>query len=101
MAAALVSVKRQLGSQAVILHTRTYKRGGILGLGAKTVVEITASDDAPVGRRRRKEPLGTQYQSSATASPLAGDLIRRTYAAAQSELARNNVPCRCHRFASL
>ena len=43
MAEALAMVKRELGPDAMILHTRTYKRGGILGIGAKPVVEITAS----------------------------------------------------------
>ena len=42
MATALALVKQDLGSDAVILHTRNYKRGGIFGFGAHTVVEITA-----------------------------------------------------------
>jgi flagellar biosynthesis protein FlhF len=45
MADALEKVKKALGSEAVILHTRTLRRGGVLGVGAKTVVEITASRD--------------------------------------------------------
>ena len=43
MAAALKQVKRELGAEAVILHTRTFRRGGVLGFGAKRVVEVTAS----------------------------------------------------------
>ena len=94
MAQALTLVKRDLGPEAMILHTRTHKRGGILGLGARTVVEITASDDTPVGRRPRREavssvsPNGRQRQPAPAPEPVAGDLIRRTYAAAQSELAQ-------------
>ena len=54
MAEALTAVKSDLGSGATILHTRTYKRGGILGLGRKTVVEVTASlDTARPGARKR------------------------------------------------
>ncbi len=89
MAAALTLVKRELGDQAVILHTRTYKRGGIFGLGAKAVVEITAADDAPVGRRPDKSPAVGRLSQTArrpAQEPAAGDLIRRTYAVAQDEL---------------
>lgn len=45
MAEALEKVKRNLGSDAIILHTRTLRRGGVLGVGARTIVEITASRD--------------------------------------------------------
>ncbi len=42
MAEALAAVKRDLGADAVILHTRSFQRGGMLGLGQKTIVEVTA-----------------------------------------------------------
>jgi flagellar biosynthesis protein FlhF len=51
MADALAAVKRELGRDAVILHTRMYKVGSWFGLGGKQVVEITASDDVRVPRR--------------------------------------------------
>ena len=44
MGDALAEVKKDLGKDAVILHTRTYKVGGWLGLGGRPMVEITASD---------------------------------------------------------
>lgn len=47
MAAALAEVKRDLGSDAVIVNTRTLRSGGVLGLGARNVIEITASTGAP------------------------------------------------------
>lgn len=53
MAEALAQVKKDLGSEAVILHTRSYKAGGIAGVGARSVVEITASDQAPRARGSR------------------------------------------------
>ncbi|MFN9993169.1 MAG: flagellar biosynthesis protein FlhF [Phycisphaerales bacterium] len=57
MAQALGEVKKDLGSDAVILHTRTYKEGGMLGVGAKQIVEITASDSAAAaGPRIRQTP---------------------------------------------
>ena len=45
MAEALEKVKKELGPQAVILHTRTLRKGGVMGVGARTIVEITASLD--------------------------------------------------------
>ncbi|MCB9846191.1 MAG: flagellar biosynthesis protein FlhF [Phycisphaeraceae bacterium] len=54
MAGALAEVKRDLGSDAVILHTRSYRVGGFAGIGAKSIVEITASPDAAVPTRRPK-----------------------------------------------
>ncbi|TVQ61711.1 MAG: flagellar biosynthesis protein FlhF [Phycisphaerales bacterium] len=56
MAEALSEVKRDLGPDAVILHTKTYREGGLLGMGARLVVEVTAADEADAGtlpRRRR------------------------------------------------
>jgi len=54
MADALGLVKKDLGKDAVILHTRSVKVGGVLGFGAKTLVEITASDESvPMARQRR------------------------------------------------
>jgi len=44
MAEALTEVKKTIGRDAVILHTRTYKVGGVFGVGGRQVVEITASD---------------------------------------------------------
>ncbi len=96
MAEALVEVRRQLGPNAVILHTRSYNQGGILGLGARTCVEVTAADGRELGRRqrasqedRRRELLAaakrTQRQRREPGRPRpepAGDLIRKTYAAA-------------------
>ena len=88
MPVALAMVKRELGSEAMILHTRSYKRGGVLGIGAKAVVEITATDDPQVGRRKRRGERGAPASRAPDPHPAAGDLIRRTYAAAQSELGR-------------
>jgi flagellar biosynthesis protein FlhF len=53
IAETLAKVKQELGSSAVILHTRSFKRGGVMGLGAKTVVEITAGIDVNVQARKK------------------------------------------------
>ena len=47
---ALALVKRELGPNAVILHTKTHKVGGVFGIGAQSVTEITATADASVAR---------------------------------------------------
>jgi flagellar biosynthesis protein FlhF len=44
MAEALAAVKRDLGVDAAILHTRSFRRGGMFGFGRRTVVEVTASE---------------------------------------------------------
>ncbi|XAL99048.1 flagellar biosynthesis protein FlhF [Phycisphaeraceae bacterium D3-23] len=107
MAEAMLLVQRTFGNHSVILHTRSYKRGGVLGFGAKAVVEITAADGRELGKRYRKEaersPRAQALASRPTArrpgalpstrepapppaQASAGDLIRRTYAAARADL---------------
>lgn len=54
MGDALAEVKKDLGKDAVILHTRTYKVGGWLGFGGKPMVEVTASDGVNVPPRPRR-----------------------------------------------
>ena len=56
MAEALARVKQDLGPDAVILHTRTFRDGGMLGFGTRDVVEITASSDSSVVRPQRARP---------------------------------------------
>ncbi|HZW09576.1 MAG TPA: flagellar biosynthesis protein FlhF [Phycisphaerales bacterium] len=56
MAAALAEVKKDLGADAVILHTRAYKVGGVLGVGTRNMVEITASAETPALRPRPIRP---------------------------------------------
>ncbi len=79
IADALSDIKRDLGSDAVILHTKTYKAGGLLGLGARKVFEITATTpDAVAPRQPRRTPLRPAVE---TTGPSAGEaLLRRAYA---------------------
>ncbi len=101
MPAALAQVKQALGSDAVILHTRTLRRGGFLGFGARTVIEVTAARGADVGRAQRTrraaeaaprsaspvaEPRESRERRGPSEPMMAGDLIRRTYLAAQAEM---------------
>lgn len=43
MAGALAEVKKDLGPDAVILRTRSFKTGGVLGFGGNSIIEITAA----------------------------------------------------------
>ena len=69
MASALAQVKRDLGKDAVILHTRAYKSGAVLGFGGKPVVEITASDDVtPALAKHPRELVPARNALSAASS---------------------------------
>jgi len=54
MAEALTQVKGDMGTNAVILHTRSFKRGGVMGFWARNVVEVTAIADAKLKDRKRQ-----------------------------------------------
>ncbi len=53
MAEALTQVKSAMGSDAIILHTRTLSTRVWLGLRRREMVEITAGKGINIGRRRR------------------------------------------------
>ena len=44
----MAQVKNVLGRDAIILHTRTFRKGGILGFFSKEKVEVMAAIDTPV-----------------------------------------------------
>jgi flagellar biosynthesis protein FlhF len=48
MQEALLKVKRTMGKDAVILHTKTFRRGGFLGIGGHEIVQVTASNDIQI-----------------------------------------------------
>lgn len=52
---AIMNVKTELGKDAVILHTRKFKKGGFMGLFAQEMVEVTAAADDSVLPIPRKE----------------------------------------------
>jgi len=54
MAQALAQVRKELGADAMILHTRSYRTGSWLGLGGKPMVEITASSPQPKSSRKTR-----------------------------------------------
>ena len=58
MSEALADVKHELGRDAVILHTRSFRKGGLLGLfGGSPMWEVTAAPNVNVLRR----PLDGYY----------------------------------------
>lgn len=71
MGEALSEVKRDLGRDAVILHTRTFRIGGWFGLGGRAVVEITASTGADPAAKAGRRP-----------APVRAAAIARAYGAA-------------------
>lgn len=52
----LQQIRNDLGEDAAIIHTRTFKRGGILGLFAKTVIEVTVADTNTVNNNPNNIP---------------------------------------------
>lgn len=78
MAQALEKVKKDLGPRAVILHTRTVRKGGVMGVGARNVVEITASPDArPLPRQDRRGIMPpTEARPSRAESPNVTAYVR-------------------------
>lgn len=72
MADALAEVKRDFGKDAVIIHTRTIRLGAVLGVGGRTVVEITASDQ-PIGvARQRPRPAAPIELPARSVTPVRG-----------------------------
>lgn len=67
MAEALAQVKSVMGSDAIILHTRTYQRRLWLGLRRQEVVEITAGKGLQTaGRSPRRAPVSPRANAAAS-----------------------------------
>jgi len=71
MAEALAKVRSDLGRDAVILHTRTFKKGSIFGLGGRRIVEITASDAVNVLHPAQRRSI-LSHKSAGTPAERAG-----------------------------
>jgi len=70
MALALAQVKNSLGSQAVILHTRTVQKNRWLGLRRRELVEITAGQGGRVPERTQRRPMPHPYYRDVAARPI-------------------------------
>ncbi|MBR0284676.1 MAG: hypothetical protein IJQ78_05640, partial [Selenomonadaceae bacterium] len=88
MKEAMEQVKAEMGSDAVILHTKKYKEGGILGYGSQEMVEVTAAlEEEPASAKKQPKPAAepvaypanpvvpssvlSQYKTSGTAEGVA------------------------------
>jgi len=82
MKEAMAAMKAELGDDAVILHSKKYKEGGLLGIGSKEVVEITAAveesslpskeiSQRPAPRPTLFSNAANKYKTSGTAEGLA------------------------------
>ncbi len=80
MADALAQVKRAMGHEAMILHTRTFRTSAWLGLRRREVVEITAGRDPT----RRPRARGRAIAGETSVSPLTAPAPTRALATARS-----------------
>lgn len=77
MAQALAEVKKSLGGDAVILHTRSHKVGGVMGVGTRQLIEITASSSKGSAGLKVRVPTRTARASGVgagvgTGAPVPG-----------------------------
>ena len=76
---ALRKIRATLGDDAEIVGTRSFRRGGVLGLGGQEVVEVYVTDPRPAGRPAPPRaapypppgPAETPAASTASLSPAA------------------------------
>ncbi|HOX27692.1 MAG TPA: flagellar biosynthesis protein FlhF [bacterium] len=68
---ALLHVKRELGSEAVILQTRKFNRGGVFGFLGKNMVEVLAATDIETAGATKQQlrPAHSQGAQQRKASP--------------------------------
>lgn len=83
MAQALAEVRKDLGANAMILHTRSFRSGSWLGLGGKEMVEITASSPQPTTNKPRK----TRKAQRSVAAPV----IQETQTSLTPNLNKNHI----------
>ena len=64
MAEALAAVKQELGRNAVIMNTRSFRKGGLLGLiGGRPMWEVTASGNIATPFPKRVQDFTSKYSS--------------------------------------
>src|SRR4051794_31770963 len=77
MREALAQVRRDLGGNAVILGTREVRRRRLLGLGARDLIEVTASAGAHArGPAVSTSPAATTATATAASTTKAGVRVR-------------------------
>src|SRR4051812_19978150 len=71
MAEALTQVKSQMGTDAVILHTRTFHTRYFLGLRRREMVEITAGKGLNLPDRHSRRQIPSRQQNGGASGPAA------------------------------
>ena len=61
---AMAAMKAELGDEAVILHSKKYKEGGLLGIGSREVVEITVAVEENSLPKKTELPRSTVAPNS-------------------------------------
>lgn len=89
MADALAEVKRDLGQNAVILHARTIRVGGVAGFGTKNMYEITASNQETPVKQPRIATRSAARTTEAGAESAVAVATRPPVPAAVAAAARN------------
>jgi len=91
MTEALAAVKRDLGADAAILHTRTFRRGGMFGFGRRTVVEVTASRSGDREAQLSWMAQRAEIPVNATASVRSVGAAARTSAPSRAGIAEDGL----------
>lgn len=109
MKEAMAAMKAELGDDAVILHSKKYKEGGLLGIGSKEVVEITAAVEESALPQKEVAPRPAQpkptlfsnaanrYKTSGTPQGIAqaakdAEILARTAPSPRPTLIQENAP---------
>lgn len=75
----MLKVKKEMGQNAVILHTRNYKEGGLWGFFGKKMVEVTAAaeeEDKIKNEKKEKKLIWSQFSQEKDENNYLGELKR-------------------------
>jgi len=97
MAQALAQVRKDLGTDAMILHTRSYRTGSWLGLGGKPMVEITASSPQPTKSRKTRRAKRTRVVEPVEQSIERSELVEESIPEIVVQRSRVAQPITQHR----
>jgi flagellar biosynthesis protein FlhF len=93
MAQALAEVKKDLGKDAVILHTRAYKVGAVMGIGGKQVIEVTAADQMSArGPSLKSGPAAMATAGKPARRPAPEEFIADAFARVEAPAAGGETP---------
>ena len=97
IAEALDALKKDLGREAVILNTRTFKAGGVFGFGARTIAEIVATTQQhapqqPAAKPKRTATVKQTQAGTYAASNGGGGVLTRAPAPARPPESPPPVP---------